>query len=231
MTWGAAARPLLVVADVVLLTALAAAGTSAAGASDASTAPADPGGVVAGIQTLVPTTTAPVLVELEPTTTTTATTAPPPPPPPPTTTTTTAPPPPTTTAPPPPPPAPPPAGTDAACEQYLFDRTNAARAEHGLPGLAFDERAHRVARRWSSHNGERQQLGHNPRFGDELAAEGVPWWVAGENVGQGPAAVVFDMWMASATHRANILEPDYAAFAVGCVEAGGQLWSTQNLWG
>jgi uncharacterized protein YkwD len=78
---------------------------------------------------------------------------------------------------------------------------------------------------------DRGAISHNPRFGQQLADAGVPWYVAGENVGVGPAAEVFDMWMQSPAHRDNILRPDYTGFAVACVVQGGNLWITSNLWG
>ncbi len=152
-----------------------------------------------------------------------------PPAPPAATTTTTPPPPPPPT--PPPPPAAPVAGADTGCEARLVARTNAVRAEVGLPALAWDGRAHAVSRGWSNRMAAADRISHNPRYGDELAAQGVDWWTAGENVGMGPADVVFDMWMASPAHRANLLGADYVAFAVACIEAGGELWITQNLWG
>jgi uncharacterized protein YkwD len=75
------------------------------------------------------------------------------------------------------------------------------------------------------------RLRHNPDFGGDLSRAGVAWRTAGENVGQGPGATVFQMWMDSPAHRSNILSPDYTHFAVGCVPGGGTLWVTQNLWG
>lgn len=132
--------------------------------------------------------------------------------------------------------APPPARTteadvDLGCERYLFDLTNRTRVEHGLPALAFDGRAHGVARGWSREMAARQRMTHNPNYGDQLTAAGVAWRTAGENVGRGQVEDMFGLWMASPTHRANILDDRFGAFAVACVTDGTQVWVTQNFWG
>lgn len=175
-----------------------------------------------------PTTTA------APTTTTTTAAAPsvvvspapatvePPPPPPPTA---------TTVPPPPAPPAPPAADVDLACERELFDRTNAARAANGLRALAFDGRAHGVARNWARSMSSSQRLAHNPDYGEDLRAAGIDWAIAGENVGRGETDRIFELWMSSPTHRENLLEPAYTAFAVACITDGTQVWVTQNYFG
>lgn len=141
-----------------------------------------------------------------------------------------APPPPTTTtAPQPPaPPAPPAADVDLACERELFERTNATRAANGLTVLAFDGRAHGVARNWARSMSSSGRLAHNSNFGEHLRAAGIDWTIAGENVGRGETDRIFELWMESPTHRANILEPDYTAFAVACITDGTQVWVTQN---
>lgn len=124
-----------------------------------------------------------------------------------------------------------PPGVDTACERELFDRTNAARRSAGLAPLAFDSGAHSVSRAWSFRMADAGRLAHNPRYGEDLTAAGVDWQVAGENVGRGSVDAVFQLWMDSPAHRANVLSPDYRAFAVGCVPGGGQYWVTQNYWG
>jgi len=240
-------RPLLAAALGVLTAGVAAAVTYTA-----------PGVAVAAIHpdsiVLVRSTTAgpPVVLDegdLAPTTTTapTSTTAPPSTTPPttaapspttepqaapaPTTAPSPAPPPPPAPASPPPPPAPSAADVDGACERDLFDRTNAARVQNGLAPLAFDGRPHGVARDWSRQMAAAGRMSHNPDLGGDLSRAGVDWQLAGENVGRGPGAVVFAMWMDSPTHRANILEPDFDAFAVACIASGEDRWITQVFYG
>lgn len=127
--------------------------------------------------------------------------------------------------------APPPAGVDTSCERYLFERTNEVRAQRGLPALAFDSRPHAIAREWSSRMASSATLAHNPNYARQLSGSGVNWSTAGENVGRGDLATIFEMWMASPSHARNIVSADFTAFAVGCVAHGGQVWATQNFYG
>jgi len=244
-----AARALLPAALVVLLAGVVAASAAQVDEAVAATAPAPASMIVRPAFTsdavpidLAATTTTTVVVpppttapptSLAPTTTsppppTTSapppTTAPPPPPPPPATTT-------TTTAPAPAPAPAPASDVDLACERDLFDRTNEVRVANGLAPLAFDSRPHAVARNWSRRMAAEDRLYHNPRYGAELDAQGVPWRIIGENVGRGDAARIFELWMASATHRRNILEPAFTAFAVACVVDGSQVYVTQDFYG
>lgn len=251
----AAARPLLAAASVVLVAGVVAALVSersdlvttrpasaavAAPVADAMVGPpttSRPVTVVLGaavpttalLPVAPPTTTArrpvdpgaPVV-----TTTTTAITSPTTAPSPTPNPTTTAPPaPPTTTAP------PPSAAVDTGCEQYLVDRTNAARSEQGLAPLAWDSRPHGIARDWSAHLLEIGRLEHNRRYGEQLTAAGVPWTTAGENLGRGDAARMFDLWMESSTHRPNILSTAFTSFAVACISDGTEMWVTQDFFG
>lgn len=253
----AVARPLLAVATTVLAAGVVAAGIRPAGAGDAVVvAVGEPAAAQAETAETTPvTTSAPVMIELVSSTTITAPPVAPVADPPTTTRTvaaaaapmaiaaptptaapTTAPPPtapPTTAAPETPPsaPAPPPAGVDVACERELVDRTNATRAEYGLPALAWDGRVHPITRRWSEQMVADGRITHNPHFGAEMTAAGIEWRTAGENVGRGTPATVFQLWMESPTHRVNILSADYTAFAVGCIVSADQVWVTQDLYG
>ena len=169
------------------------------------------------------------------TTTTTTTTQPP-------TTTTTAPPP-TTTEPPPPPPPPttaaPPApsgvrnGTrNTGCEQYMYGQINAARANAGRSALSFDTGIQYIALAWSDEMSGSQTLRHNPGYGDQIVRH-RDYRTAGENVGRGyEQGSLFQAFMNSPGHRANIESTAYSHVTVGCLtDAGGQLWVTQNFWG
>lgn len=244
----AAARPLLGAALAVLAAGSIAAGVAPSGATPSAVAVA--GRVLArdtDAATVGPSpTTPPVFVEVLGATSTTVDGAAPPTAAPATTvpattvpaaavvtsgTTPTTLDPPTTTAPPPPPAPAEDAGVDVPCEQDLVDRTNAARADHGLPSLAWDGRVHPITRRWSRRMLDAGRISHNPNFGAEMTEAGIDWHLAGENVGRGDTASVFDLWMRSDTHRRNILSPEFGAFAVGCLSIDGEIWATQNFWG
>ena len=171
-------------------------------------------------------------------TTTTTTTAPPT-----TAAPTTQPPPPPTTAPPPPPPppttAPPPAPSgprngsrNTACEQYMYDQINVARRNAGRAGLQFDTGIQYIAVGWSDEMSGSQTLRHNPSYGDQIVRH-RNYRTAGENVGRGyEQGSLFEAFMNSPGHRANIESAAYTHVTLGCVtDSAGQLWITQNFWG
>lgn len=170
------------------------------------------------------------------TSTTTTTTAVPPTTAPPTT----QPPPPPTTAPPPPPAtaaAPAPAGPthgtrNAGCEQYMYDQINGARRNAGRGSLAFDSVIQYIAVSWSDEMAGSQTLRHNPSYGDQILRH-RDYRTAGENVGRGyEQGSLFQAFMNSPGHRANIESGAYSHVTVGCLtDSGGQLWVTQNFWG
>lgn len=171
--------------------------------------------------TLAPTTLAP--------TTAPATTAPRPPP---TTQAPPPPPPPPTTAPPPAPSAPRSGTRNTGCEQYMYDQINAARRNAGRGGLQFDTGIQYIAVDWSDEMSSTQTLRHNPNYGDQILRH-RNYRTAGENVGRGyEQGSLFQAFMNSPGHRANIESDAYSHVTVGCVtDSGGQLWVTQNFWG
>jgi uncharacterized protein YkwD len=109
---------------------------------------------------------------------------------------------------------------------------NNARAGAGLPGLSNDGGIYHVALNWSVQMRDSQTLAHNPNYGGQIAAV-RNYRTAGENVGRGyDQASLFQAFMNSSGHRANILSGAYSHMTVGCVvDGGGQLWVTQNFWG
>lgn len=176
-----------------------------------------------------------------PSTTTTTTAAPPPttaaPAAPPPTTEAPAPPPPPPTAPPttaaPPAPSGPRNGTrNTSCEQYMYGQINAARANAGRSALTFDTGIQYIALDWSDEMSGSQTLRHNPSYGDQIVRH-RDYRTAGENVGRGyEQGGLFQAFMNSPGHRANIESTAYSHVTVGCLtDAGGQLWVTQNFWG
>lgn len=170
--------------------------------------------------TTTTTTPAPTTTTTLAPTTAPPTTAPPPPPPPP------------TTAPPPAPSAPRSGTRNTGCEQYMYDQINAARRNAGRGGLQFDTGIQYIAVDWSDEMSSTQTLRHNPNYGDQILRH-RNYRTAGENVGRGyEQDSLFQAFMNSPGHRANIESDAYSHVTVGCVtDSGGQLWVTQNFWG
>lgn len=90
---------------------------------------------------------------------------------------------------------------------------NAVRADEGLQPLVVDPNMTAAARDWAIWMVEHRSLQHA-----EEIATGAPtdWMKVGENVGRGPAVpAVWDAFLASPAHKANVLDPVYSLVGVG----------------
>lgn len=119
--------------------------------------------------------------------------------------------------------------TSGEYRAQLEGATNAARGAHGLAPLAVNGGLGGVAAGWSGTQAAQNVMYHNP-FGAAQIPGG--WALYGENVLQNYAHAtpqqLVDQWMASPSHRANILNPAYNAVGVGTAVAGdGRLYATQ----
>lgn len=125
------------------------------------------------------------------------------------------------------------APADGTCEADLHRWTNDTRSARGIAPLAFDDVIVHVPRSWSEHMAAAAHLAHNPDHADEIWQARPEARKVSENVGRGyDVRAVFDAFMASPTHRANILDPSLAATAIGCVrDADGQAWVAVDFWG
>ena len=97
-------------------------------------------------------------------------------------------------------------GYEAALIRYV----NAARQAHGIPALTNAVGTNDLARRWAARMAGTSVLAHNPSLTSQLPGAGSPSWrVVAENVGYASACSpkqLFDAYMASSGHRANILD-------------------------
>ncbi len=113
-------------------------------------------------------------------------------------------------------------------EQSIVDMTNASRGDARLTPLAVRPGLTDVARRWATTMATTPVgLSHNPSLGDQLENNGATGWtVAAENVGTGgSAASVYDAYMKSAPHRANLLRSTVDSIGVGAVRTeDGRVW-------
>ena len=118
----------------------------------------------------------------------------------------------------------PPPATDAQVVQ-LIDLVNGHRSGEGCGPLAWHTGAADVALAHSADMRDRDFFSHTNPDGespfDRMDAAGISWsGVAGENIawGTGSGDVVFDMWINSAGHRANIENCSYTHHGVGLVD-------------
>jgi len=105
-------------------------------------------------------------------------------------------------------------------EQGIIDRTNAERAQHGLPALAIDHDLQEQAR------GQAAWMTNNHTLQHTSAA-------VGENIAMGQNSVeeAVTAWMNSSGHRANILNPSYQRIGAAAYTApdGSVFWCEQFL--
>lgn len=125
-----------------------------------------------------------------------------------------------------------------AAELEVVRLHNEARARAGLRPLDVHVHLHTDARRWSGEMAARRQLMHQgPASGDRsyvetsCAVADPHWRGCAENVAAGSASArgVHDAWMASAPHRANILNPAYNRVGIGVWSDGTTLWWTARF--
>jgi uncharacterized protein YkwD len=118
-------------------------------------------------------------------------------------------------------------------EAALVADINAARRNAGLRPLTVVAGPTDVARRWSWRMAKGQSLLHNPSLVSNLEHAGSrAWTMIAENVGMGPAGdpdALFQAYMNSAPHKANILDGSSRFLGVGTVERGGISWNTLDF--
>ena len=118
-------------------------------------------------------------------------------------------------------------------ESQLAADINKARRSAGLRPLTVIAGATDVARRWSRHMAGAEVLSHNPSIiGDISHAGSSAWTEIAENVGEGPSDDphnLFQAYMDSPPHRANILDPGARYMGVGTVERDDIAWNTLDF--
>ncbi len=119
-----------------------------------------------------------------------------------------------------------------ADEKRLIELTNAERHNASLPSLKPNATLMKLARDHSANMARLNMLNHTLEgvsFDQRLAASGYGSFGGGENVAQGsrtPADAIA-MWMQSAGHKDNLLNPSFQEFGVGMAttSAGERFWT------
>lgn len=112
-------------------------------------------------------------------------------------------------------------------EMQMFELVNQERVTAGLAPLVWDPELVPVARAHSQEMFEEGYFAHeSPITGspfDRLAAAGITYRTAGENLALAPTLeVAHQGLMDSPGHRANILEPSYGRIGIGVVSSPGR---------
>lgn len=114
---------------------------------------------------------------------------------------------------------------DPAAEREIFDMTNLARTQAGLPPLTLDPNLSVVARIHSVEMFHLAYFSHDsPLYGspsERLHGAGVSFRVSGENIAYAPTIpMAFSGLMKSAEHRDNILATGFHRIGIGVAQAG-----------
>ena len=114
----------------------------------------------------------------------------------------------------------------------LLRLTNEDRAERGRAELTLARAISRYATQHSRQMANAGRLFHSSENDLRTALAGVEWSHAGENVGVGSALKdVQAAFMASRTHRANVLKRPYEHAALGIVVDDDRVWVTVVFYG
>ncbi|MGB3564238.1 MAG: CAP domain-containing protein [Thermoanaerobaculia bacterium] len=124
----------------------------------------------------------------------------------------------------------------AEIEAAIFQATNIARTNQGVPTLTLQEAISQVAREHSRNMRDQGFFGHVNQDGQglkqRLNAAGISYKAASENLVQvtnapDPADVAFDLLVGSPDHEENILDPKFKQIGVGAAQSGNTYWVTQ----
>ena len=127
-------------------------------------------------------------------------------------------------------------------ESLIWKLTNAERAKHNLPPLAYDEGLAKLARLHSKNMQDAHFFDHKDkqgRFVNDRKKIYYPQLLIssiGENLarfynteGYFTAEEIIRGWMNSPLHRENILNPNFTHLGVGVINHKGLLLATQNF--
>ena len=114
---------------------------------------------------------------------------------------------------------------DEASETEMFKLVNEERRKRGVRELAWAPEIVPVSRAHARDMWERSYFGHvSPEgkdVGDRLAAAGIDYSFAGENLAMAPTlATAHNGLMDSEGHRENILQPEFSKVGIGVIDNG-----------
>jgi uncharacterized protein YkwD len=119
---------------------------------------------------------------------------------------------------------------DGPRRRTMLQLLNRVRMNHGLPTFRVNlELSHKT---WvhSRRMADRNRLFHSANLYDKVRAYSPSTW--GENVGYAATLRrLRSLWMHSAGHRANILNPRFRRIGIGVVKARGVMWATTIFYG
>lgn len=124
-----------------------------------------------------------------------------------------------------------PAAADELTDEARYiEAINEIRSDAGLEPLTSHPELTEQARDWSIQLRSNDQLSHAEDLSIGITGN---WTKLGENVGVGPddqLAEIFDAFVASPAHFANLMDPDFRFVGVGVVyDEQGRMWTTHRF--
>lgn len=114
-----------------------------------------------------------------------------------------------------------------SAEADFTARINGLRASKGLAPLSVDAELVTQARAWASNMAGQGRIFHTSDLSNGISAN---WVKLGENVGVGPdVAVLFQAFVDSPTHYANLVDPKYTMVGVGVVVSGDRIFTAHRF--
>lgn len=114
-----------------------------------------------------------------------------------------------------------------AAEGDFVARINQLRASRGLGTLTVDPELTAVARQWAATMAGQGRIFH---ASDLSQGVGADWQKLGENVGVGnDVPRLFQAFVDSPSHLANLVDPSFTRVGVGVVNAGGRLYTAHRF--
>ena len=119
-------------------------------------------------------------------------------------------------------------------EQFLFAAANQDRIAHGLQPLVIDTHLVQAAREHALEMVRHRTISHQFAGEPDLAARageaGVHFSLVTENVAEAPnSSVIHDLWMNSAGHRANLLDPAVDAVGISVIREGAEFYAVEDF--
>ena len=119
-------------------------------------------------------------------------------------------------------------------EQYLLAAANQDRAARQLHLLRIDDRLVAAARMHAFQMAGHGTISHQFNGEDDLAKRagdsGAHFSLITENVAEASnSALIHELWMNSAGHRANLLDPNVDSVGIAVIQRNGQLYAVEDF--
>ncbi len=118
---------------------------------------------------------------------------------------------------------------EAAEAQLFLELINDLRRTRGADPLLVDAELELTASAWAVHMSQTRDLAHATDLSLGISSN---WRKLGENVGVAPERQLnelFEAFVASPTHLANLVDPSFDLVGIGIVHVDGKLWMTQRF--